>query len=405
MIQEIDAGTEALDRYSRLILSNCKVMESQSSHTSARFANAFRQIRGLADGLCNAVQDGFRDRCHENHGVRLYLDDHINDAYKIIRQQNARDPDDPLSRFDLSFYIGNQDSDMLFYEAAVQVLNGWNTDADEHNNNLPPVNPTNTAVTFCVTAAPPPISKLQVTTIRSICTTINSSSSLTPRLSLALIGNWRLGTLLGDNIGLTTHSLVRANQAEHISLRNILRAPSTTLPIKPRMQLSLRIASSLLQLQHTQWLAQDWSKDTVFFNRLQPLSTTPQTQVVDLNRPFIARSFDISDKQQVDNHPSNPKATLLELGILLLEIWHGTTLEDRLKASSPAPNTYYNRMVRALEWRDDEEMLGFYGQAVSYCLTGLHGFAVADLGWDKAKLWASIYCNIIEPLSKLCKQI
>ncbi|KAF3769616.1 hypothetical protein M406DRAFT_245590 [Cryphonectria parasitica EP155] len=401
MIEEIDAGTEKLGRFSMLILSNCKAMGRDPSGKGTKLAKAFRRIRELAGGLYRAVQDGFRDPCHESHEVRLYLDDRIDDASKILRRRDTTDLDTSLLTFDLVFHASNQNSDVLVYRTAVRVLNAYNNpclnQGDSNNyNNSPSGVPTSGAVTFCVTPASPTISMHQVVTITSICTTIKSAGSIKPRLSFVLMGNQSIGPLPDDKI-----RLARGEHGGYVSLRQVLRATITTLPIKPRMHLSLQLASSLLQLQHMQWLAQAWSKDTIFF--LKPSLSARQTQV-DLDKPFITRSFDL--QQRVET-PSGPRETLLELGILLLEIWHGTTLETRFgmdQAFRLPPTTYYERLGRALEWQDDGGMQGLYGEAVSHCLTGNHGPAGQKLDWEDTKLWGSICGNIIEPLSNLCKQ-
>lgn len=133
MIQEIDAAFDKLDRFSRLTLSNCKAMASNSSYKATKLAKAFRQIRGLAGGLYKAVEDGFRNQCHESYGVRLYLNDRIDDAYRILHRSGATDSDTPLLIFDLVFYAGNQNSILQFYQTVVQVLRGCNTDSDQYD--------------------------------------------------------------------------------------------------------------------------------------------------------------------------------------------------------------------------------------------------------------------------------
>ncbi|KAF4625161.1 hypothetical protein G7Y89_g13008 [Cudoniella acicularis] len=49
-----------------------------------------------------------------------------------------------------------------------------------------------------------------------------------------------------------------------------------------------------------------------------------------------------------------PKVALLELGILLLEVWHEITLETRFGLEE-APGGYYPRLVMAREWLNDTD--------------------------------------------------
>lgn len=403
MIQEIDKCSDGLERFSRLTLSNCQSINSISSRNSLKLAKAFRQIRTLADDLYQAVLNGFRDECHESHEARLYLDDRIDIAHQVLHRRGAADADAPLMMFDLVFHAGGQKGDTLYYETAVQVFDGYNIDPSS-----PPEQPVKAAVTICVTDTLIAL-KPKVATISSICTTIKEACGMKPRPSFALLGSRQMGTFPDHNAMPATRSLCQGDHRDYISLGQILKSSSSNLPLKPRMQLSLRLASSLLQLLHTPWLTQAWCKDAVFFlvsdTPSGPTSRAKQNAQVDLNRPFVVCNF--SAESPVVG-PMEPKAALLDLGILLLEIWHGMTLEARFGLdefdSKSHSMKYYERLVRALEWQDDgtNPMLGLYGQTVSHCLTG-NMTAGNYFDWGDSKLWNSICADVIEPLSKLCK--
>lgn len=107
MIQEIDQGSNSLECFWRVFFSNHQATNSSSSRNSLKLAKAYRQIRGLAEGLYKAVLDGFRDECHENHEARLYLDDRVDVAHQMLRRRGAADPDAPLMMFDLTFHAGD----------------------------------------------------------------------------------------------------------------------------------------------------------------------------------------------------------------------------------------------------------------------------------------------------------
>lgn len=403
MIQEIDKGSDALDRFSRLTLSNRQSMNSNSSRNSLQLAKAFRQIRNLSEGLYNAVLDGFRDECHESHEARLYLDDHIDTAHRLLHRRGAVDPVAPRMMFDLGFHAKGQKGDTLYYETVVQVFDDYKID-----NAYPETTPEDlvkAVVTFSVTDAPSTF-KPKVATISSICKTIKEACGMKSSLPFALMGNRQMGTLPDQK---TTRTLCQVDHRDCVSLSQTLKT-SSTLPLKPRMQLSLRLASSLLQLLSTPWLTKAWCKHTVFFllpeNLSGPTSHAKQIAQVDLNRPLVVCSF--SGECPIVP-PTEPKAALLELGILLLEIWHGMTLESYFgldeSSSQSQSMKYYDRLVKALEWQDDatNPMLGLYGQAVSQCLTGNNLSAGKLVDWEDSKLWSSICSDIIEPLAKLCK--
>ncbi|KAI7778761.1 hypothetical protein LA080_001828 [Diaporthe eres] len=389
MIQEIDKGTDALDRFSRLTLPNRQSMNSNSSRNSMKLAKAFRQIRKLSEGLYTAILDSFQDKCHESHEARLYLDGHIDTAHRLLQRRSAVDSAAPQMMFDLVFHAEGQKDDTLYYETVVQVFDDYKIDDVYHETT--PEDLVKAVVTFSVTDARSTC-KPKVATISSICETIKEACGMKSGISFALLGNRQMGTFPDQKAMPGTRTLCQVDHRDCVSLSQTLKT-SSTLPLKPRMQLSLQLASSLLQLLSTPWLTQAWCKHTVFFllpeNLSGPTSHAKQNAQVDLNRPLVVCSF--SGECPVVP-PMEPKAALLELGILLLEIWHGMTLESRFgldeSISQSQSMKYYERLVKALEWQDDgtNPMLGLYGQAVSKCLTGNNLSAGKLVDWEDSKL-------------------
>jgi hypothetical protein len=214
------------------------------------------------------------------------------------------------------------------------------------------------------------------------------------------MGDQRIRTVSDDA---NPHRQLQQGTTDAISLAEILQAEKAALPWKFRMLLALRLASSLLQLLQTQWLGHAWSKDVVFFLVRPTTQQADRAQAqVNLNRPFVMCRF--GGAQQVERS-IEPKVALLELGILLLEVWHKTTLEARFGLRE-APTAYYDRMGRAVEWLDDadEPLPDLYDQAVEHCLNVNISGDMRFLDWEDSKLWSVICGDIIEPLSKICKQ-
>ena len=108
---------------------------------------------------------------------------------------------------------------------------------------------------------------------------------------------------------------------------------------------------------------------------------------------------------QTASRSIEPKVALLELGILLLEIWHKTTLEARFGLKE-APRAYYDRIGHTLEWLDDvdEPLPDLYDKAVAHCLRVNISGDTRFLDWEDTKLWNVICGDIITPLVKICKQ-
>lgn len=398
-IQEIDDGTAALDRFSRLILSNRQTISSDSSRKAVRLAKAFRHIRTFASNLYLAITDGFREECHDSHETRLYLDDRVDIAADILQRVGKASSTTPLMIFDLVFTAGTRPREQVFYEAGVQVFD--EDDCDDKLNlsedNLVRQDSradTLVGLSFAVQKRASSPSRPTIASIVSICTAIQEASGSQRRVSFALVGHQPFGTI-SDDAPPTQQLQEEPNQT--ISLKEILQAESTPLPWKFRMLLALRLASSLLQLLQTRWLERAWSKDAVFF-LVQPGA---QGQV-SLNRPFVRCTF---GGMRAAARSIEPKVALLELGILLLEIWHKTTLEARFGLEE-APTAYYDRMARAFEWLDDvdEPLPDLYDKAVAHCLRVNISGDTRFLDWEDTKLWGVICGEIIAPLAKICKQ-
>ena len=397
-IQEIDDGTAALDRFSRLILSNRETIQSDSSRKAIKLAKAFRHIRTFASTLYLAITDGFREECHDSHETRLYLDDRVDIAADILQRVGKANSITPLMIFDLVFTAGTRPKERVFYETAVQVFDEDDCD-DNFNLSLDRQSrrdsraDTLVGISFVSHRTPSP-SKPAIDSVASICTAIKEAAGSQRRISFALVGKRPIGTI-SDGAPLAYQLQEERNDV--ISLKEILQAEHTPLPWKFRMLLAVRLASSLLQLLQTRWLDHAWSKDAVFF-LVQPGA---QAQVL-LNRPFVRCTF---GGMRMASHSIEPKVALLELGILLLEIWHKTTLEARFGLET-APTAYYDRMARAVEWLDDvdEPLPDLYDKAVAHCLRVNISGETRFLDWEDTKLWSVICGDIITPLAKICKQ-
>ena len=400
-IEEIDGGTAALDRFSRLILSNRQTMQSDSSRKAVKLAKALRHMRSFASTLYLAITDGFREQCHDTHETRLYLDDRVEIASDILHRVGRANSTAPLMIFDLVFTTGTCAKGRVSYKTAVQVFEEDDCEDSVHlsiNNLNRPDSRAETLVglSFASQRSASP-SRPVIASAVSICAAIKEAGHSHRHISFALVGNQPIGTISDD--ARSGHHLQEETD-NVISLKEILQADETPLPWKFRMLLALRLASSLLQLLQTHWLEHAWSKDAVFF-LVHPGSAPAQVLI---NRPFVQCAF--GAMRTVSSTSIEPKVALLELGILLLEIWHKKTLEARFCLEEAPPTAYYERMARAVEWLDDvdEPLPDLYDKAVAHCLRVNISGDTRFLDWEDTKLWSLICGDIIAPLAKICKQ-
>jgi hypothetical protein len=123
-----------------------------------------------------------------------------------------------------------------------------------------------------------------------------------------------------------------------------------------------------------------------------------------MEHPHIMQTF---PKGLIDHNKGifhEPRRALLELGILLLELWHDTTLEARFPLS-PVPRNYYGRLRLAWEWLDDvaNPPLPLYNAAVWQCVKCFSGDQFCNPKWGEVNFRRAICKDILEPLLKCCE--
>lgn len=164
---------------------------------------------------------------------------------------------------------------------------------------------------------------------------------------------------------------------------------------KQQTLLALDVASSIVQLRQTCWFRHPFSSKIVkFLIQKEGQGTTA------ISTPFVEQ---VADPDQQDFPGPDPKAALLELAILLLEIWHHKTLESWCTKSGIAkvdsPETRQRAAIRWLEMTSERLPL-HHLTAIEQCLALCAGRLRF---WDDPE-FLKLYCeNIIKPLQESCK--
>lgn len=227
---------------------------------------------------------------------------------------------------------------------------------------------TSHSVTFIITRAEPP--RPWIVPVDNICAVINQAS----HMAFVLTKQHKIGMMIagGSRLAISAPSAKRSLK-ELFSIQPDRRRGVTTIPLKFRMLLALRLASNLLQLLQTHWLPNAWSHGMVFF----PVTTAAHqgsNPDIDFSRPFISTPFTKCIAQLQPQPKSEPQEALLELGILLLEIWHEETLETHFSLGK-TPTGYYERQPRAVKWLYEmsNPLPDLYEKAASHCIKRMIG--------------------------------
>ena len=167
-----------------------------------------------------------------------------------------------------------------------------------------------------------------------------------------------------------------------------------------RMKLAVNLAASMLQYNMTPWLPNCWTSKAIHLV-LQPRATSG----IDVDHPLLLKQFDSNDRNSRQELPEdNPELALMELGILLLEIWTMKTFTRWLKEMGYALNTAQLedrdfRHIYAMKWFRSMKgkFLPNYYEVISTCLTPAT-FHQLETSWADADFRINVYKTIVEPL-------
>lgn len=167
----------------------------------------------------------------------------------------------------------------------------------------------------------------------------------------------------------------------------------------PKQQtiLALDIAASLLQLRQTHWSLFPWTNKRIRFLL---------SKKGEFWGPFVE---ELIDKQTgtspLDPAPQgpDPKEALLELAILLLEIWHHKPLEMwAAKLGMEFVDTPEARRIAAIRWLEltSDRLPPHHLAAIEQCLAFCSGRLRV---WDDGEFQKQYCENVVKPLRESCK--
>lgn len=394
-ISEIDQATDALQRFARLVSLNKSPTQEASSWRAKRLAEGLRQVRGFANNLHLAMSRGWRQDCHDQHGANLHLDDRVETALEMFRRY-PKEECIPSLVFHFVLTVSDDQRPTSFYEARFRVLRRKN--GEEGELRCPHSDPTQCQETLIL----PQESEIRqvVEEVENICSTIEQLKRGDSHRVLVLAEYQQLGTIAMAH---EEEVLSPCFYGSKIPLRELL-SKGPRIPLKFRSFLALRVASSLLQLLQTPWLdiGNETFEDAVLFlvkgKKARPLLSS----CLDFDRPVVTTCFKTSKKGK--SVEVDPKTALLELGISLLELWHERLLEEEFTCEFQ--KDYFIRRDLALRWLDDmtNPLPPLYDKATSHCIRGMIGGESRFEDWENKSFWNAFCVDIIEPLSKNCRQ-
>ncbi|PSN59413.1 hypothetical protein BS50DRAFT_580002 [Corynespora cassiicola Philippines] len=195
------------------------------------------------------------------------------------------------------------------------------------------------------------------------------------------------------------------------SLRDVLSHDTKVgrkLSQHDKLKVAIDVSSSVLQLYNTPWLNEEWSKDDVLF--IQRPGFPPSSLY---EHPFVRRILG-SSPSKTYSKPSGStysiirNRTLFTLGILLIELWYGKSIEE---LQIPEDLNYQN--IAGVAWgtayRLVEDELEFeagprYSLAVRRCIRGDFDRRDKDMSLEDEDFQKVVYNGVVALLEKTFQQ-
>jgi hypothetical protein len=193
------------------------------------------------------------------------------------------------------------------------------------------------------------------------------------------------------------------------SLRDVLTKSTTInrrLTQHDKLRVAVDLASSVLQLYKTPWLSEDWGKDDVFFIHRPgaPLASI-------YSHAFVSRNFSTQNAPLLT--AAQPPAcrvirnrTLFTLGILLIELWYGRSIEELQNPSdlncAGTPGVAWCTAERLVENEIEFEAGKRYSDAVRRCIRC--DFDRRDFSLDDEGFQGCVYEGVVGSLETTLRQ-
>ncbi|KAF1850976.1 uncharacterized protein K460DRAFT_272559 [Cucurbitaria berberidis CBS 394.84] len=382
---DLDRATELTrNDLEAIIVANPKKNDRFELRKRIRFGMNKKTIKALLEELddCNKELERFTDKSDKIETYRKSVKPSY--AKRLQRLQGyAKTLHDSVTlcwSFNVSFSTVPAEKDgaaWIFQTAEIHV-------EDDEEEGLSPVPSPKPKMTKSVSfGTPPPYSVLDPTAnlkpslqeVKDLCASIQQLHKRTPTLGFSLDSKSKLrGTYSIDTIDVYERS------SETVTLEDLLDHPPfingrrSRLSQKDRYSLALTLASSVLYLNSTPWLMDQWATKDIVFHR-----TTTTARPIDTERPYVAPALTEFSKVLPDGQKRrsfhNKNTVLLALAIALLELYFGTTAEKYQESEHGAVDPAFHQNSWMLcsfahRWAEDsqEDLSAAFLSAVRHCL-------------------------------------
>jgi hypothetical protein len=217
---------------------------------------------------------------------------------------------------------------------------------------------------------PDPTQPLQE--VKDLCASIQQLHT-TSRISLSLDAKKKLRGGYAIDTADKPALLSEPITLEDLLGRRIVNGRRAKLSKKERYSLALTLASSVLYLNSTPWLTNQWAARDVQFHQIS------SANLIDIDHPYLApaavESVDSLTPKTKAFDFQNKNTVLLALAVALLELYFGTTAEMYQESEHGAcnPQLHQNSWLlcaMAHQWAEEsqDELSAAFLSAVRHCL-------------------------------------
>ena len=389
-----------------LLNAKTKVLSLGASHHAKirikEIVQSLTRIRNFASHLYQAIAACWTQGCQSIHEINLRLEDRIIAEPKSRKLINKADDS---VRFDAVFVSkGSPHQSLIWRASLIEVLCKDNSSATQEDVSALEGQQSGSRVRFVLPQRDSRTQQLQSCKITDICLEVCKAQNVRDILHLYVHPT---RTVHHQTHTLSTKQDATASAAA-VTLQELLSSASGQshrLRLSPRActELALILASALLQLSETPWCAAFWTKEGLSFTKGPArFAPSPHSSNVDITRPLVVKAFqpgvNTSDRQQA----SKPKKVLLEFAILMLELWHGISIEERFSdRPSQVQGDDLDRKHLAERWLKEDDLLGFQYDAIGTCLEYYNVYKVdGDITWEDEEFLQGFVAGVLEPLHR-----
>ncbi|KAF9694879.1 hypothetical protein EKO04_007140 [Ascochyta lentis] len=367
LLEELNDCNRELERFTE----KSEKIETYRKAAKPSFATRLQRIQGYARNVHTSLC--WSCSCKNSHRTSLQLEPRGNLYASGMKTLIPR-----KTCFTVSFSSLSADTEVPWTWQAAEI------NIEEDDTSLTPMPSPKPRMTKSVSfSSPPPYSlsdpiadpSQSLQEVKDLCASIQQLPTTTSCIGLSLDAKKKLrGVYSVDVAGKLSPPWDLVSLEDLLGRRPTVSGRRTKLSKKERYSLALTLASSVLYLNSTPWLTNQWGARDIRFHQSSTVS-----DLLDIEHPYLApAAIEPVDSPAAKSKTftfQNKNTVLLALAVTLLELYFGTTAEKYQETEHGAcdPALHQNSWLlcaMAHQWAEEsqDELSAAFLSAVRHCL-------------------------------------